>query len=101
MKGRISAIIWQPEAKSDYTRTIDYLLENWSRKQAQDFVERVGSILELLRRTPFMAAESDYKHVRKLVIRKQISLYYLVENDKIFVLRFWDNRQDPDALILT
>ena len=38
--------------------------------------------------------KSDFEEVYKLVVIKQIALYYSIVDDTIFLLRFWNNYQD-------
>lgn len=93
-------VIWTDDALNDYHQNIEYLLAEWSEIVATDFIEDVNATLELIKLLPEMFPLSDYESVRKAVIRKQISLYYLTEGEKIYLLRFWNNYKNPDSLKL-
>ncbi|MDZ4845411.1 MAG: type II toxin-antitoxin system RelE/ParE family toxin [Chitinophagales bacterium] len=93
-------VIWTEEAVNDYHQNIEYLLAEWSETVAIDFIEDVDATLELIKLLPEMFPLSDYQSVRKEVILKQISLFYRVDGEKIFLLRFWNNYKNPDALKL-
>jgi plasmid stabilization system protein ParE len=95
-------IIWSPEAEQDYERNIDYLLNNWTLKEATNFVIEVEETIEHLKKFPKMYSLSSYKNVRKKVICKQISLLYKIneENSTVELLRLWDTRQNPNKLKL-
>jgi hypothetical protein len=41
---------------------------------------------------------SEHRNVRRAVIRKQITLYYLIEGESVYLVRFWNTYQDPDSL---
>ena len=93
-------IIWSEEAKEDYHQNIDYLLSEWSEKSASEFIEEVDTVLELIKTYPKIYPASNYRSARKAVIRKQITLFYKIGDDGIYLLRFWNNHQDPGALKL-
>lgn len=91
-------IVWSDEAAEDYHQNIDYLLAEWSEKSAAEFIEDVASILELLKTQPKLYPLTDSPSVRKAVIRKQITLFYKIEKQNIHLIRFWNNRQNPEKL---
>jgi len=93
-------IIWSDEAKSDYDNNICFLLEKWSITEAQEFVDEVSVILKNLPTMPGMFSSFRYKNIHKGIVCKQISLLYRVFPDRIELLRFWNNYQNPDKLQL-
>jgi plasmid stabilization system protein ParE len=93
-------IIWSDEAKADYTSNVDYLLQEWSIQDAQEFVDNVNDIISVLDQMPDMFPLSNYQKVRKGVVCKQISILYQVHQTEIHILRFWDNRKNPKKLKL-
>lgn len=44
------SLFWSEIAKLDYWNNIDYLLENWSTMEVQQFLEKVNSTLNLLQK---------------------------------------------------
>ncbi|MEO8254416.1 MAG: type II toxin-antitoxin system RelE/ParE family toxin, partial [Flavobacterium sp.] len=50
--------------------------------------------LNLLQKENIIFIKSDYINVYKMVIIKQITIYYSIENETIYLLRFWNNYQD-------
>lgn len=91
-------LIWTADAMNDYHTNIEFLLERWTTDVAQEFIEQVEDILALIVVFPEMYPLSDYKNVRKAVIRKQISLFYRIDGENILLLRFWNNYQHPEKL---
>jgi plasmid stabilization system protein ParE len=92
-------IKWNPLAKEDYYENIDYLLTNWSEKEAQRFIDEVEEILFILRQGKVDYQETDYPGIRRCVIRPQITLFYkLREKQDVELLRFWHNSQDDKSL---
>jgi plasmid stabilization system protein ParE len=91
--------IWNNRARSDFNKNIDYLLEKWSEKVAQQFIDEVIQIEYILNQGNIDFQDTDYIGVKRLVIRKQITLFYRIVNDRqIEFLRFWNNFQDDRNL---
>lgn len=91
----MKAFLWTDLALKDYHDNIDYLLQEWSEKEAISFIEDVESVLESLKSGNLEFKESNYRNIRECVVCKQITLYYRHFNDKeIELLRFWNNSKD-------
>lgn len=87
-------VIWSPQAKKDFWNNIDYLEAEWSKKTVQNFIEKVNTTIDLLKIDNILFVKTNYRNVYKVVIIKHISLYYRIGNNKIELLRFWNNFQD-------
>lgn len=93
-------IVWSEPAKEEYWQNIDYLLENWTEKQAENFIDAVYRILNLIGNNPKTFALTEYKNIRSALIVKQITLYYrITNNNTIELVHFWNNYQNPDKLM--
>ncbi|WP_319229334.1 type II toxin-antitoxin system RelE/ParE family toxin [Draconibacterium orientale] len=94
-------IRWTNKARLDYFENVDYLLKHWSEKEAQNFIDEVYHIEFLLKQGNIDFQPTNYLGVRRLVIRKQITLFYRTVNDNtVEFLRFWNNYQDLKTLDL-
>ena len=93
-------IIWSDDAKLDYDENIEYLLKEWSEESASTFIEEVEAVLELLKTNPKLYPKSNYKSIRRAVIRKQITLFYQDKGSSIYLVRFWNTYKDPQSLKL-
>ena len=87
-------IKWTLKSRNDYWQNIEYLEKNWSEKIVMNFIEEVNYSLQLLEKDNIIFSKSDYPDVYKMLIIKQIILYYYFENETIYLLRFWNNYQD-------
>ncbi|MTH17425.1 type II toxin-antitoxin system RelE/ParE family toxin [Flavobacterium sp. LC2016-01] len=87
-------VIWAPQAKKDFWNNIDYLEAEWSERVALSFIEKVNTTIELLKNDNVLFIKTNFKSVYKIVITKQISLYYRIENTNLELLRFWNTFQD-------
>lgn len=87
-------IIWSPQAKRDYWQNIDYLELKWSVQDVLNFIEKVDYTIQLIAKNNTLFITTNYKSVHKVVITKQITLYYRVTSTNIELLRFWNTYQD-------
>jgi len=87
-------IEWTLASKNDYWQNIEYLENHWSEKEVLNFINEIDYSLNLLTKGNIIFTKSDYLNVYKMVIIKQITIYYSIENETIYLLRFWNNYQD-------
>jgi len=91
-------VIWNPLAREDYFQNIDYLLREWTEKEAQTFIDKVSDILFLLNKGNVEFQKTNRKNIHRCVITKQISLFYQIRDDKtVVLLRFWNNYKDHSS----
>ncbi len=87
-------IEWTFLSKNDYWKNIEYLESRWTEKEVLNFIHEVDFSVNLLMRENVVFTKSDYLTVYKMVIIKQVTLYYSIQNETIYLLRFWNNYQD-------
>lgn len=87
-------IEWTLASKNDYWQNIEYLENHWSDKEVLNFINEIDYSINLLAKGNLTFTKSDYINVYKMVIIKQITIYYSIENETIYLLRFWNNYQD-------
>lgn len=93
---------WSPEAEASFSAIINYLKEEWSEKEIRNFVTKANTIIKRISHNPKIFIAFGEDEVRKAVITRQSSLFYLIDNqnDQITLLTFWDNRKNPGSLRL-
>lgn len=77
---------------------LDYLIENWSNRETMQFMNRVEIVLKVIQKNPLMfVASQKNKNLRKATIDKNNSMFYSIDAylNRIIILTFYDNRQDP------
>ena len=87
-------IIWSPQAKRDYWQNIDYLEAEWTFQDVLNFIEKTESTIQLIAKNNTFFVSTNYKNVHKVVITKQITLYYRITSTNIELLHFWNTYQD-------
>lgn len=87
-------VIWSPQAKKDYWQNIEYLEAEWTFQDVVNFIDKVDNTINLLLRNNIEFISTNYKNTNKVVITKQIALYYRLNSNTIELLRFWNSYQD-------
>lgn len=92
---------WNKLSRLDYYQNISYLLQNWSEKEAQNFIDKVWEIENLLAKGNIDFQDTERKNIKRCVIDKHVSLFYrLTETNNIELLRFWNNNRNLKNLNL-
>ena len=89
-------IFWTKHAEKSFEQILDYLEKEWGEKVSKAFAKKVYGFLEILSEFPEIGSiENKEKGIRGFAIIKQVNLFYRVSNNKIYLLKFFDNRQNP------
>ena len=93
-------IFWSPLSVNDFSKILDYLNFHWDENVVRHFIDVTESNLEQIsinpRQYPIIYRK---KKIRKCVLTKHNSLFYMESKTQIDILRIYDTRQDPDNLI--
>jgi plasmid stabilization system protein ParE len=90
-------IRWADEATFEFEQIINFIINRWAEKEAADFILKVESIIKVISAQPHLFPESNLTSIRKAVVTKQTSFYYLIQEQEIYIITFWDNRKNPNA----
>lgn len=94
-------IIWTQNANNDLHQLSKYLKEEWSKEIAQNFNKKLFMRIELISKFPHLGKPSiKSPSIRKIVITKHNSLYYLVDKENIVLLNIFDTRQNPNKITI-
>jgi plasmid stabilization system protein ParE len=89
--------VWSERAEEAIERIKFYLIDNWSDKVGNNFIREVDEKVELLKRFPDLGRVSALDDtVRKILITKHVILCYRVRKNKLEILDFFDQHQNPD-----
>jgi plasmid stabilization system protein ParE len=94
-------VIWSAKAKITFLNVIDYLNENWTKKEIIQFNQRTQITLTAIQKNPgIFPASIKYKKIRKAIVDKNNSFYYKIDyyQQEIHLLTFFDCRQDPKKI---
>ncbi len=96
-------IIWSSKARITFFDVLDYLEKNWTKKEILQFYQKTELVLNAIKRNPgIFPVSSKHKEIRRAVVDKNNSFFYTIDNynSKIYLLTFFDNRQNPKSLKL-
>lgn len=93
-------IIWTDEAKKTFKSNTIYLKNNWSKNEVEKFVLEAFATIETIKKMPHIGKYDAFFECNVLVVVKQITLFYKIEDKNIILLTFWNNRQKPIGLFL-
>ncbi|HPE74823.1 MAG TPA: type II toxin-antitoxin system RelE/ParE family toxin [Draconibacterium sp.] len=89
-------LYWSTRADKKFDEIIEYLLQEWGETVTKAFVKKVYDFLDILVEFPEIGSiEHVERNIRGFVIVKQLTVFYKIENEKIVLLNFFDNRQNP------
>jgi len=89
-------IYWTKRADKKFDQILDYLLEEWGESVAKAFTRKVYDFLDILPEFPEIGTiENKEKGIRGFTIIRQVNLFYRISGDKVILLNFFDNRQNP------
>lgn len=94
-------VIWSSRAKITWFNILDYLDRNWTKKEIKQFIQRTEIIIKAIKKNPGIFPNSvKYNKVKKAIVDKNNSFFYQVDkkSQKIYILTFFDNRQNPEHL---
>ncbi len=89
-------VFWSKRADKKFDNILDYLMLEWGERVTNSFVTEVYNFLDILSEYPNIGTiEDKEKGIRAFTIVKQVNIFYKIYNNKIVILNFFDNRQDP------
>jgi plasmid stabilization system protein ParE len=93
-------ITWTDIATEDFLNIIDYLEIEWSDRISENFIIDCYAKIDLLAKAPMIGTASGlYTNVRRILVTKNIALYYEVKLQEVVLLSFFDVRQSPEKNI--
>lgn len=90
------AIKFIPEAEETFNELKSQLKQRWGDGFALKFEGRVSKCLNNISQNPFLYPIIDEAlDIRRCVPHKNCSMLYTISDEIVFIVCFWDNRQDP------
>lgn len=86
-------VIWTPLATKNLAEILAYLESEWSLKIAEGFIKELHYQIKIISAYPEIGIQSSKNTlVRRVLVTKHNALYYMVENQKLVLLNFYDTR---------
>ncbi|WP_439559492.1 type II toxin-antitoxin system RelE/ParE family toxin [Dyadobacter sp.] len=89
-------VIFTHTAVETYEAIFDQISSKFGHSAAQKFEAKVFRTLRTLSGNPLIFRETaDNPRIRKGFIHENCSFFYNMTESEIYILYFWDNRQEP------
>lgn len=92
-------IVWTETAAKQRREILKYWKErNGSSKFAEKIIRLVSNQVKTIEKHPESFRETDFDNTRVSALG-HFSIYYRITDDKLIIMAFGDNRQDPSKLL--
>ncbi len=89
-------IYWTKRADKKFDKIIEYLFNEWGESVTKAFTRKVYDFLDILSEFPEIGTiENKEKGIRGFTIVKKVNIFYRISGNKVILLNFFDNRQNP------
>ena len=88
-------VVLTPKAKETLFDVIFFIRLKWGDKSAEKFTLETNRVINTIAQQPYIFKAYGETDVRKGLINKHTSIVYRILQDRIDILFFWDNRQEP------
>lgn len=85
-------VIWSTTAKRNFKNTVDYLFENWTIREVENFRDKVEILILNISKNHSLCPKSNFYNLRKCKIDRNNSLIYFVEKQTIFIVTIINSR---------
>lgn len=89
-------VFYTPRSRETLQSVYEFILNKFGSRSADKFASKADKIITLISEQPFMFRTFPLdENIRIALITRQCSLFYRVTEASVYLLFFWDNRQDP------
>lgn len=94
-------VSWSVKAIHDFEKNILYLQKEFSQKEIKQFTAKTESIINKISLNPKLFRKTNYRNIHVVPIISAVTLFYrIVSDDEIELVKFWNNYQNPESLLL-
>lgn len=88
-------VIWTPQAEESFKKVLSYLKANWTEKELIFFINKTEIIISYIANDPKLFRKSNKKGFHEALITKHNLLIYKIYPKAVYLIAFWDTRQNP------
>ena len=82
----------------DIRNISDYLNSKWSERISKKFLNKLKENFDLIQVNPELFLIYEFENLRKCVVSKQTSIFFIIEKNKIYIVSVFDTRQNPNKI---
>lgn len=92
-------VVWTKTAARQRREILKYwTLRNDSTVYSEELIHLISDRIQIILKHPEIFKPTTYLETRESAMG-HFSLFYKVNDDKLIITAFWDNRQDPKHLL--
>jgi len=92
----VKEIVWSELAKMELANTLEfYLLRNGNANYSLNLLNEVEELMHTLSQNELIGRLTSNKFTRTVPM-KYYAVFYEINENRIEIISFWDNRQNPD-----
>lgn len=92
-------IFWHRKAYTSLDKNIDYLKKEWAQNEVAQFLDKVEAAIQLVSKNNEVGMiYEEIPTLRKVLITKEIYMFYEVDKHRLYIVLFWNNYQNPENL---
>ena len=89
-------VVFSIEAIETFEAIQSQIRERWGQSAVAKFERRTVKIVDTISKSPLIFQSiRENPNIRKGIINRNCSFFYEIRRNRIEVLFFWDNRQEP------
>lgn len=89
-------VVFTAESEETFNLISDQLLEKFGLETLLKFQNLTSSSVQKISKNPFLyQVIEENNQIRKCLIHRNCSILFQIDQNKVYVICFWDNRQDP------
>ncbi|MDV6168895.1 type II toxin-antitoxin system RelE/ParE family toxin [Flavobacterium sp. DG1-102-2] len=89
-------ILWTDHAMNELSNTIEYLEENWTKRDLKNFANKLNNTVDLLSTNPYIFQKSESTGIRRAIVAQHNTLYYRLNDEVVEILSFFSHRKNPN-----
>ena len=92
-------VFWTDEAINNLESILNYLKNNWTQREIDNFKKKLGNQIKLIENNPGIFPRSNYNsRLRKAVLSKQTTIFYEVSGHVIYLAYLFNNQQSIERI---
>jgi len=88
-------VVFTSKATEQNEQNISYLLEFWSIKVANDYLDKFDEMISLLEKGIILGKLDEFTGMYKYILVKQIAVFYTIYHNEIVIKLVWNNYRKP------
>lgn len=92
-------IFWTDEALENLEEILDYLTNNWTQREVDNFKKILSRQVSLIEKYPKIFPVSNYRPgLRKAILSKQTTVFYKLSGQIIYIVYLFNSKRDIERI---